>query len=284
MNDYADSLENVENIREAGNDELLTKLELKVYRKMVGKIAWLSQNCRPDIAFVALDLSRRQACAAIKDLKRINVVLERIRSQKSEISFTRVGDIKDLVLYALSDGSYNLGQRSVGGGLIILGHRSTLAGVPLHWKSKTLQKVCTSAKASETHSLSRVLEDVEFFSIQLKQVLFKDDDYRIPIKVFVDSRPLLESIGSIHQVENKLLRNNITIMKNTLYEGTVFSFSWLDSNEMLADIFTKDVLKSDDLMALTKDNVFLRAQNKDNLVVCVSGEIKFLNKTNKKKV
>jgi hypothetical protein len=128
------------------------------------------------------------------------------------------------------------------------------------------------------------LEDVEFFSLQLKQILFKDDvEYRVPIKVFVDSRPLLESIGSVHQVENKLLRNNITIMKNTLYEGTVFSYSWLDSNEMLADIFTKDVLKTADLMALIKDNVFLRAQNKDNLVVCVSGEIKFLNKTNKRK-
>jgi hypothetical protein len=39
MNEYADSLENIENIRDAKNDELLTKTELSLYRKFTGKIA-----------------------------------------------------------------------------------------------------------------------------------------------------------------------------------------------------------------------------------------------------
>jgi hypothetical protein len=72
-------------------------------------------------------------------------------------------------------------------------------------------------------------------------------------------------------------------MKNVLYDGIVFSFSWLDSREMLADVFTKEVRHSDDLENLVKNNVFKLAQNTDNMVVCVAGEIKFLNRCDKRK-
>jgi hypothetical protein len=198
--------------------------------------------------------------------------------------FRKVGDKHDLVVYGLADGSYKLGDSSIGGDLVVLGHRSSLVGVPIYWKSKTLKTVCTSAKAAETCSMSRLLDDVQFFQIQLHQLLFnKDVSKQIPIKIFSDSKPLLESIGSIHQVDEKLLRNNIQIMKNVLYDGIVFSFSWLESGEMLADVFTKEVLYNDDLVQLIKNNVFRQAQNKDNMVVCVSGEIKFLNRCDRKK-
>jgi hypothetical protein len=230
-------------------------------------------------------MSRRNNCAMIKDLKRINVVLERVRSRSCEVMFRKVGAWNDLVVYGLADGSYKLGDLSIGGDLIILGNKSDLTGVPLYWKSKTLKTVCTSAKAAETRSMSQLLDDVQFFALQLKQLLFgRDETKQVPIKIFSDSKPLLESIGSIHQVEEKLLRNNITIMKNVLYDGIVFSFSWLDGHQdMLADVFTKEVQHNDDLEKLVKDNVFRLAQNKDNMVVCVNGEIKFLNRCDKKK-
>jgi hypothetical protein len=253
---------------------------------MTGKIAWLAQNTRPDLSFVALDLSKKNSCAQIRDLKRINVVLERVRSKRSVVMFTKMGDIKDLVVFGLTDGSYKLGEKAVGGSLVVLGNRDSLGGVPLYWRSKTLKKVCTSAKAAETHAMTRHLNDVQFFTLQLQQLLAPEAEDKIPIRIFTDSKPLLESIGSIHQVENKLLRNNIQDMKDMLYEGIVFSFSWLEAEEMLADLFTKDRKNVDDLESLTKENVFKQAQQKKNMVVCVKDEIKFLHrcdKLNKKK-
>ena len=41
MEDYVERLEEVKEIRKADRDEDLTKAELKVYRKMSGKLSWL---------------------------------------------------------------------------------------------------------------------------------------------------------------------------------------------------------------------------------------------------
>ena len=61
MKDYADSLEDIREIRNVHDrKEPLTKLEMKEYRKMTGKIAWLANNTRPDLSFTALKMSKKQ--------------------------------------------------------------------------------------------------------------------------------------------------------------------------------------------------------------------------------
>ena len=49
MEDHVESLEEVKENRKADRDEDLTKAELKVYRKMTGKLSWLANNTRPDL-------------------------------------------------------------------------------------------------------------------------------------------------------------------------------------------------------------------------------------------
>ena len=71
MEDYANSLEFIKEIRAAKVDELLTKIENKIYRKFTGKISWLAANTRPDLAIEALEMSKKNASATIKILKRL---------------------------------------------------------------------------------------------------------------------------------------------------------------------------------------------------------------------
>ena len=55
MKEYADSLEDIKEIRKVEDcNEPLTKLEMKEYRKMTGKTAWLANSTRPDLSFTAL--------------------------------------------------------------------------------------------------------------------------------------------------------------------------------------------------------------------------------------
>ena len=55
MEDYTNSLEEIKEIREVEDwNEPLTKLEMKEYRKMTGKIAWLANSTRLDLSFTAL--------------------------------------------------------------------------------------------------------------------------------------------------------------------------------------------------------------------------------------
>ena len=52
MEDYAKSLEEIQ-VRDAKADEPLTREEIKVFRKFVGKFNWLVANTRPDLAIYA---------------------------------------------------------------------------------------------------------------------------------------------------------------------------------------------------------------------------------------
>ena len=58
MNDYVARLEDVE-LREDKSDEQLTREEMRVLRKYVGKLSWLAANTRPDLAIYALDLAKK---------------------------------------------------------------------------------------------------------------------------------------------------------------------------------------------------------------------------------
>lgn len=70
MEDYADSLEDIKEIwKEEDRNEPLTKVEMKEYRKMTGKIAWLADSTRPDLSFIALRMSKNSKEATTSDLR-----------------------------------------------------------------------------------------------------------------------------------------------------------------------------------------------------------------------
>ena len=124
MEDYAHSLEEIK-VRDAKADELLTREELKTFRKFVGKINWLAANTRPDLAIYALDMAKRQKRAVIKDLREVNRVIKKVREKESKVFFSRLGKIEDLCVMGVSDASYHHDDRSVAGEMIMLGDRRT---------------------------------------------------------------------------------------------------------------------------------------------------------------
>ena len=62
---------------------------------------------------------------------------------------------------------------------------------------------------------------------------------QIKIRVFTDSRPLLESIGSLGQIEEKALRQSIAYLKQALEEGEIIGYSLIQGEEIVAEVFTK---------------------------------------------
>ena len=73
MEDYSNSLKDITEIRKTDDRiELLTKLEMKLFGKMTGKIAWLANSIRPDLWYLALQMSKKNQGATISDLRDIN--------------------------------------------------------------------------------------------------------------------------------------------------------------------------------------------------------------------
>ena len=60
MEDYVESLEDIKEIRKADRDDYSTKLELKEYRKMTGKLVWLANSTCPDLSYTALSMSKKK--------------------------------------------------------------------------------------------------------------------------------------------------------------------------------------------------------------------------------
>ena len=72
MEDYVESLDEMKKIRKADREEDLTKLELKEYRKMTGKLSWLANSTYPDLSYTALAMSKKNNSAKIKDLRDVS--------------------------------------------------------------------------------------------------------------------------------------------------------------------------------------------------------------------
>jgi hypothetical protein len=227
-------------------------------------------------------MSKKNANATIKDLKKINHVLKKVHEKPNRVEFKKIGNKSELVIFWLIDTSFKMDDKIISGILILLGNIRTGNVNPIFWKSKTIQKVCHLAKAAETRSMVKLLDDSQFYVSHLEQILFGNYNHKIFIKLFTDSKPMLESISSTHQVEECLLRNSITDMKDVLVGGQVKSFSWLDGErDMVANILTKDCGVSLDLEEIVLGNRFCLAFQEDNLVECRDREIKVFDKRNK---
>ena len=73
------------------------------------------------------------------------------------------------------------------------------------------------------------------------------------MRLFTDSEPTLELIASSKHVERKTLRPTIVNLKERLVDKDVFSYSWLPTKDMLADVMTKEMH-----LPLALEDVFLK--------------------------
>merc|ERR1711984_64939 len=142
-----------------------------------------------------------------------------------------------------------------------------------YWKAGVIRKVCLSPKAAETRSLMRVVDDTMCLARQISILL----NTEIEVRLFTDSRPLLESIGSSRQVEEKTLRQSIASLKQNLEDAEVQRFSWIPGNQIVADVFTKQGSERESLDEIMSKNIFRHAKTEDNIVTYENEEIKIRN-------
>ena len=100
---------------------------------------------------------------------------------------------------------------------------------------------------------------------------------RMKVRLFTDSEPTLESIASSRQVERKTLRHTIMDLKERLLDGDVYSYSWLPTQEMLADVLKKEKKIPQALEDVIVENKISISQPLVNEVKAVGTEIRMIN-------
>ena len=86
-----------------------------------------------------------------------------------------------------------------------------------------------------------MMEDAVYAARQVETLMFGDYRKRIKVRLFTDSEATLESIASSKQIERKTLRLTVVDLKERLVDGDIFSYSWLPTKNMWADMMTKEM-------------------------------------------
>ena len=92
--------------------------------------------------------------------------------------------------------------------------------------------------------MSKILDEATYLARQIEILLFGDYRQRIPVRIYTDSEPSLESIASTKQIERKSLRMTVQELKERLMEGDVGSYQWIPTKEMWSDGLTKEIEKN----------------------------------------
>ena len=84
-------------------------------------------------------------------------------------------------------------------------------------------------------------------------------------------------MGSSGQVEEKLLRQPVASLKQSLEDGEISQFSWISGSEIVADVFTKQGSERAALEEILIENEFRNSLSSDNMVIYEDEEIKIKN-------
>ena len=106
QDDFAKNIEPVSVPDKADNNTNLNEQQLTKYRGALGKLSWLAETTRPDIAYDCLEASTHNKDAKIRDLKNLNKAIDKVKKIKGVVKYGKVGDFKELKILAISDGSY----------------------------------------------------------------------------------------------------------------------------------------------------------------------------------
>ena len=156
-------------------------------------------------------------------------------------------------------------------------HLNMTRASPIYWKSKQIDRVCHSSKDAETLSMTLMVDDATFAARQLELLLYGDYQKRIPVKLFTDSESTLESITSSKQVVNKSLRMMVRELKDKLLDGEVLSYAWLPTEQMWADILTKEMKIPEALEKVLVENVMELPETDINEVKAFDKEVRMEN-------
>ena len=77
QNEYRNSLKEIQIVDKENPNRELNADEYKQFHGMVGKIQWLNEGTRPDLAFNTLTMSMKTKKAVVKDMRKLNKIVRK---------------------------------------------------------------------------------------------------------------------------------------------------------------------------------------------------------------
>ena len=237
-------------------------------RRTTGQLIWASSQTRPDLSFDSYLLSTKLNKATFRDAVDSLKATQKAKNTSVKLKFSHLGNINDLHIELYPDASLgnieeNLQTKSMMGYFACLANSCSKIS-PLNWKSKVIDKVAPDIKTAETLALEQALDDCIHLGNMLSEIYCGDPEkHRIPIKIFEDSKSLVESIYSTKKVQRKTMRVVISKIQEHLLSGRVIDVQHVCSKDQLGDVFTKKGASPDNLLRVLENGyIEHRGENK----------------------
>ena len=224
------------------NDEDASKA-----RGVIGKLRWLSDQCRPDIAIAVLEMSLAAHAPTYDTVKLINKTVAQVVNREYDLRYCKLNS-KQWFITVFSDASLRglPDKISSAMGYVILlsegfrpGNRTSCN--VLSWKSCKTRRIVASTYDAETLALTAALEEAIFIKTQMTTMLgIGEED--ILIEAFCDCNDTVAAITAnkpLPNKQNRLAALEIARIKEMKELKMIDSVSWCPSAQQLADTMTK---------------------------------------------
>ena len=186
----------------------------------------------------------------MKDLKMANKVIRKVKSFDVSISFCKLEEPLQFVVFC--DASHaNLPNGGSQGGQVVFMKDAKGFVSPVSWTSKKVRRVCRSTLAAETMSMLDAMDT----TIWLQHIVEELTGRRLKNTIIkTDNDSLQKAAYSTTAVEEKRLRVDIAAIRDEVRDR-VIAVEWIEKEYQLADVLTKQGAGSEKLLGVLKSSV-----------------------------
>ena len=248
---------------ELTSKDLVKEEDIPRVRGHIGKIRWMADQSRLDIAFEALLLSMASHKPTYGDVTLINKVVARIKRMELKIKFSKLeGDRWTLTVFADASKG-NLGKTGSTVAYLILLSDGYNKGEPLRkcnlltWKSSKAKRVVVSTYDAEAMALNMGIQGALVIKSHLNEIMNWKEDV-IDVEAFTDCKDVYNAVvaNKPYPKGDQLASLDVAAVKRYKELGMLTRFEWVNTELMLADTLTKQGKTPDNLIEVVTKGRF----------------------------
>ena len=229
---------NAKNIKDKDRD--MTQEELTMLRQITGVLNWTVRATRPDLAFDCVDLSTNFKGGPLSELVKAQKCAIRMKKDKVAVRISDLENLNDCQIWMFSDAAFrnlNKNTDSCGGFVIFLVNIKNGKSAVIEWKANKLRRKVHSTLGAEAQVLSLGIDAALGVKTQIKEMTNGKIDLKV--RAITDNESTRAAIYSESEVQERMLRADIAILKDMIEDGRILEVRWVAGKDMLADVLTK---------------------------------------------
>ena len=213
-----------------------------MFRSLASKLNVLASTSRPDFSYITKYLTTRYNKATKSDMTTAVKLIRKAKEETTEIVIPNIGQPEKWILVGVVDASHRTSGNlfAVGGHVVMIQNKETLAAAVIHWSSKKISRVVHSSSAAETLAMQKMFSTIYL----VRRILSEMCGNRVNSLQCVALTDNQDLFSNIHHLkctsEDYRLHSDIIELRQSIeQEKTVQEVRYVHSSLNLADCLTK---------------------------------------------